>query len=418
LQIERALGPVVLLVAVPSLFAQRPLTWSEVRDRFLVRNPNLAAGALNIEEAKANQVTAGLRPNPLFALVSDQYQLFPSGGVPFRPLSSAQFIPSVSQLWERGHKRQLRVQSSGLAITQTESDQLDLRRTLTFSLRDAFNRTLTAKALLELAEQNLRYYNDALTLNRERVAAGDLARVDFARLELQLAQFESDLSTAQVNLRTAKIDLLALLNEHTPVDQFDVTGRFDFSDAVLPLPELEDRAVAARPDLRSAETAIRRAESDHRLARANGTWDPSIGGEYLWNPQVLNTVGFNLTIPIRIFDRNQGEKARTAVEITRTQRLRDQIAATVLHDVDASYMQLQSVRNLLIQYRDRYLKQSADVRDVVSFSYQHGGASLLDFLDAQKSYRDTQQAFRNLIGAYLTAVAQLNTAVGEEVIHD
>jgi cobalt-zinc-cadmium efflux system outer membrane protein len=242
--------------------------------------------------------------------------------------------------------------------------------------------------------------------------------VDYQRLELQLAQFESDLSTAEVNLRTAKIDLLNLLNEHTAVDQFDITGRFDFNEPMPALPEVEETAVRLRPDLQAAEAGIRKAEADHRLAIANGTWDPSIGGEFLWNPQVLNTIGMNLNIPIRIFDRNQGEKARTAVEITRTQRVRDQVEAAILHDVDAAYVQVVSVRNLLVTYRDRYLRESADVRDTVSFAYDQGGSSLLDFLDAQKSYRDTQQAYRNLIGAYLSAVAQLNTAVGEEVIHE
>ncbi len=417
MQSERALSALLLLVSGPSLFAQKPFTWSEVKQRFLIRNPSLAAGALTIEESKADQVTAGLRPNPQLSVTSDQFQLIPGGG-PFRPVSNAQFLPSVTQLWERGHKRELRVQSAALSTTQAESDQLDLRRTLLFSLRDAFNRTLTAKALVELAQDNLQYYDKVLSVNRDRLSAGDLSQLDFQRLELQRVQFETDLSTAQVNLRTAKIDLLTLLNDHTPVDQLDVAGRFDFDDRIPPLPELEDSALAGRPDLRSADIAIRKAGADHKLAIANGTWDPTIGGEYLWNPQVLNTVGIDFSIPLRIFDRNQGEKARTAVEMTRAQRLRDQVAASVLHDVGAAYAQLQSVHNLLIVYRDRYLKESGQVRDVVSFSYQQGGSSLLDFLDAQKSYRDTQQAYRNLIGAYLGAVAQLNTAVGEEVIHD
>ena len=404
-----------LLAWVSMAHAQTALTWTDVQARFLTRNLSLAASALNIDEAKANQVTAGLRPNPQFSLTADQLQFYP-GGDPFRPLANIQFNPSISQLWERGHKRQLRVDSAALGVAQAQTDTLDLRRTLLFNVRDAFNRTLTAKALLELSRTNLAEYSRGLALNRERMTAGDLARVDYTRLELQLAQFESDLSNAQVNLRTAKIDLLALLNDHTPLDQFDVTGPFDFAEALPPLSDVEERAVTVRPDLRSAETAVRRAEADHKLAIANGTADPTIGGEYLWNPQVQNTVGVNVSIPLRIFDKNQGEKARTAVEINRTQKLRDQIRTTVLHDVDAAYTQALGVRSLLVRYRDQFLKQSADARDVVSFSYQHGGASLLDFLDAQKSYRDTQQAYRILIGNYLTATAQLNLAVGEEVI--
>src|SRR5438093_5860587 len=163
MRIERALGSLALLVSGPVLFAQQPLTWSEVQARFLARNPNLAAGALNIESSKANEVTAGLRPNPQISLTSDQFQLFPSG-VPFRPLANAQFFPSITHLVERGHKRELRVQSARLATTQSESDHRDLRRTLLFNLRDAFNRALTAKALLELAEDNLEYYKKLLAV--------------------------------------------------------------------------------------------------------------------------------------------------------------------------------------------------------------------------------------------------------------
>jgi len=403
------------LAVLAQVAGAQGLTWSDIQARFLARNPSLAAGALNIEEAKANTVTAGLRPNPDFGVGIDQYQLFPGGG-PFRPVSNIQFTPTISQLWERRNKRPLRVESAQLAAQQTETDQLDLRRTMLFSLRDAFNRILTAKSLLALAEDNLQYYDKVVSINRDRLTAGDIARVDFQRVELQHVQVESDLETARVNLRTAKIDLMTLLNEHTSAERFDVNGKFDFSDVLPGLEGLEASALAQRPDLRSAETAIKKAETDHRLAIANGSWDPTIGGEYLWNPQVLNTVGVSLSVPLRVFDQNQGEKARTAVEITRTQKLRDSITNSVLHDVDGAYSQLLSVRNLLVAYRSKYIQESTDIRDVVSLSYQNGAASLLDFLDAQKSYRDTQQAYRNLIGSYLTAVAQLNTAVGLEVI--
>jgi cobalt-zinc-cadmium efflux system outer membrane protein len=397
------------------VLAQQTLTWQQVHDKFLAANPTLQAGKLNIQQSKANEITAGLRPNPQLSFITDQYQFFPSGSDPFRPLTSAQMIPTISQLWERKHKRQLRVESARLTTTGTETDTADLQRNLLFNLRDSFNRILQAKSLLELAQENLKYYDRVISVNHERFKAGDISKVDFQRVELQRVQFESDLASPEVNLRTAKIQLIALLNEQTPVDQFDVTGTFDYSEGILLAPELRQTALDSRPDLKSAKTAIERARVDNKLAFANGSADPTLGAEYLWNSSVNNTLGFSMNIPLRIFDRNQGEKARTALEIRRTERLEEGVVAGVFRDLDSAYAQVESVRVLLRPYRQKYLGESQQIRELISFSFSQGGASLLEFLDAQKSYRDTQLAYRNLVGSYLSALAQLSLAVGQEV---
>lgn len=398
------------------LHAQQPLNWTEVKTRFLAANPGYLAGQINVEETRANEITAGLRPNPQISVTTDQYQFFPSGDSPFRPLANAQFIPTISQLFERKHKRELRVQSARLATAGAQSDQADLERTMMFSLRDAFNRTLQGKALLDQAKSNLDYYDKIISVNQDRFKAGDIAKVDFQRVELQRIQFESDYATAQVNYRTAKIQLLALLNDRTPVDQFNVTGDFDYKETIILLPELREAALHARPDLQSAETAMQRASAENRLAWANGSADPTVGAEYLWNSSVNNTIGANVQIPLRIFDRNQGEKARTALDIRRTEKVRDNVVAGIYRDVESAYASLDSVRSVLRPYRQKYLQEAQEVRDLISFSYSNGGASLLEFLDAQKSYRDTEVAYINLVGSYLSAAAQLNLAVGQEVI--
>ena len=179
-------------------------------------------------------------------------------------------------------------------------------------------------------------------------------------------------------------------------------------------------AVGNRPDLRSAETAIGKARADNRLAVANGTADPVVAAWYARNPSFnnpfdANTLGASVSIPIRIFDKNQGEKARTALEITRTERLRDALLAGIYRDVDSAYAAVESVSTLVRSYRDKYLRESGDIRDKVSFSYSHGNATVLEFLDAQKSYRDTQVAYIGLVGSYWSALAQLSLAVGQEV---
>lgn len=395
------------------------LSWEQIRTRFLAQNPSVLAGQINVEESKANEVTAGLRPNPQFNLSQDGLQMAPSAGV-WRPLTGVVITPGVSQLIERQNKREKRVDSARLATSGAGSDQEDLQRQLLFAVRTAFVNTLQAKALVDLTQASLQSYDQAIEANRTRFQAGDISELDFQRVEIQRVQFESDLASARVNLRTAKIQLLALLNDRTPVDDFDVAGDFGYRESILQLPELRQAAVANRPDLRSAETAIEKAKADNRLAISNGTADPVVSGWYSRNPSFnnpfdSNTLGASISIPLRIFDRNQGEKARTALEITRTGRLRDALLAGIYRDVDSAYATVESVRTLVRPYRDKYLQESADIRDKVSFSYSQGNATVLEFLDAQKSYRDTQVAYVGLVGSYWSALAQLSLAVGQEV---
>ena len=246
--------------------------------------------------------------------------------------------------------------------------------------------------------------------------AGDIAKVDFERLELQRVQYETDVQTATVALRTAKIQLLTLLNDRTPVEQFDVAGAFDFSDRIRPLEELRTTAMSSRPDLKAAIEAVDKAQTDHRLAVANGSVDPHIQcrrGAQSADPGLF---GVSVSIPLRIFDRNQGEKQRTQEDITRNERLRDAATAQVFSDVDSAFATIESNVKLLGTYKEIYLKEAVEVRDTISFAYTRGGASLLDFLQAQQDYRSTELNYLNLVGAYLTAAAQLNMAVGQEVI--
>jgi cobalt-zinc-cadmium efflux system outer membrane protein len=315
----------------------------------------------------------------------------------------------------------LRLESAKKSTVIAASTQADLERTLLFDLRSAFIQTLQAKAVVTLAKDNLSYYDQFLGVSNERFKAGDIAQIDLDRLQLQRVQFESDLQTAQVNLRTAKIQLLTLLNDRTPVEQVDVTGPFDFVDQLMSMDEFRKLALDTRPDLRAAVESVDKAQTDHKLAVANGSTDPTFGGWYTHNsstnnPFGINTVGVSVNFPLRIFDRNQGEKLRTQLDIQRNERLRDATQAQVFSDVDSAYATLDSNLTLLRPYKTQYLQQALRVRDTVSFAYQHGGASLLDFLNAQNDYRSIQLNYLNLVGSYMTAAAQLNLAVGREVI--
>lgn len=405
---------VILVVCSTCASGQTARTWQQIRDQFQAANPSLRAARLGIDEARAQEITANLRPNPEVIALLDQVTPFTAG--PYQPLASALPLVSGTYLHERRHKRELRLESAQQNTAVTASQTADLERTLLFTLRNSFVQTLQSKAVLGLANENLAYYDRVLAVSAERYKAGDIAQMDYQRLQLQRVQFLSDITTAQVNLRTAKIQLLALLNEHTPVEQFDVTGVFDFSENVAGLDELHRIALASRPDLRAAQQAVGKARTDHRLAIANGSTDPVFGLDLGRNPPIAAYMGASVSIPLRIFDRNQGEKARTALDITRSQRLEEAAANQVYGDVDSAQATLNSTLALLRPYKDTYLGLAADVRDTVSFSYQHGGASLLDFLQAQNDYRAVRLNYLNLIGSYMNAASQLNQAVGREVI--
>jgi cobalt-zinc-cadmium efflux system outer membrane protein len=409
-------------VAGAPLPAQSVLDWQQIKDRFEASNPTLRAAHISIDESRAEEITAYLRPNPNISGTLDQINPFttqppPSGGPKvYSPFAYSEPSGSIDYLHERQHKRELRLEAQKETTSVTESQYQDQERGLLFNLRNAFVQVLQAKAVLENAKGNLQYWDRELDVNRKRYAAGDLAKVDLNRLELQRAQFESDFEMATVNLRTNKIQLLMLLNERTPIDQFDVSGPFDFQNEMLPLDEYRRVALAARPDLKAAVQSVDVARVNHELAVSNGSTDPTFSIDFARNPPIPVYFGISVSIPLRIFDRNQGEKARTQLDIGRNERLRDAAQAQVFSDVDSAYYTLVQALNLLKPYKEKYLPLAEDNRNRISVAYKNGGSSLLDYLDAEKSFRDTQLAYLNLIGSYLTTAAQMNMAAGREIL--
>jgi cobalt-zinc-cadmium efflux system outer membrane protein len=414
----------LVLLAFPlfpvTTFCQQSLTWEQVRDKFETVNPTLKASQINIDESRDNEITAYLRPNPNLSVLADGTQLAPHQGV-WQPLVGTDYSPNVSYLHERRHKRELRLEAAKKATDIAGSQYKDQDRTLLSTLRSAFVLTLQQKAILALAKANLDYYDHVLSISREQFRVGGIARIDLDRLELQRVQYESDLESARVALEDAKIQVLMLLNDHTPASQIDVRGPFESSDQIPPPDELRRIAIDTRPDLKAAGQAVEMAKTNHNLAVSNGSTDPTFSVWYTYNPSFNNpydkhTIGMSVSVPLRIFDRNQGEKARTLLDIGLNERQRDAAEAHVYSDVDTAYANVQSNINLLRPYKEKYLAQAVRVRDTVTYSYQRGGASLLDFLNAESDYRSVEVNYLTLIGAYLTAVAQLNQAVGREVI--
>jgi outer membrane protein, heavy metal efflux system len=410
----------IAVVLAQTAAAQTAFTWEQVKEKFAAANPTLKAAQANIDESRAAEITAYLRPNPDFSLTADGLQISRNMGV-WRPLSGIVETPGVSYLHEREHKRELRRDQARESTVIAESTYLDQERGLVFNLRSGFVQVLQAKAVLQNAQENLAYWDKELDVFRLRFKAGDLSQADLNRLELQRAQFESDYETAVVNLRTAKIQILMLLNDRTPIERFDISGSFDFVEQLRPLEEFRNIALEARPDLKASLQNVELARITYQLAVSNGSTDPTYSLWYSHNSSFANpfanqTIGGSISIPLRIFDRNQGEKARTQIDIGRNQQLKDANEALVFSDVDSAYWTIVQNVNLLKPYKAKYLPLATDVRDRIAFSYRNGGASLLDFLDAEKAYRDTRLAYLNLIGSYLAAAAQMNMAAGREVL--
>ena len=409
----------MLAASFPSA-AQQSLTWDQVKAKFESVNPALKADALNVDEMRAEEITAFLRPNPQFTAATDGTQVAPHDGI-WQPLVGTQFQGNFSYLHERDHKRELRLETAREGTRIAASEHEDLKRNLEFGLRTAFVATLQAKAVLEMAKADLDYYDKIIAISRERFKAGDLAQIDLDRIELLRVQYEVEIQSAIVSLRTAKIQLEQLLDDRTPVEQFNVTGTFDFSDQLQRLDDFRQIALSTRPDLQAALQTIQQSQTNHKLAVANGSTDPTLSAWYTWNPSFNNpndqqTLGLSVSIPLRVFDHNQGEKRRTLIDIDRSQQASQAVRAQVFSDVDSAYAQVESDIALLKPYKAQYMGQALRVRDTVTFAYENGGASLMDFLNAQSDYRAVQLAYTQLIGAYLTAAGQLSLAVGREVI--
>lgn len=408
------------LAAFEPLHAQSALSWDQIKARFESSNEFLKADAANVDEMKAEEITAFLRPNPQFTIAADGTQLVPHDGE-WQPTKGTQIQTNFSYLHERQHKRELRLETAKEGTQIASSQHTDLERNLLFNLRVGFVTVLQSKAILDLTKQELEYYDKIIEISRKRYEVGDMAQIDLDRVELQRVQYESDWQAAEVNLRTAKIQLQQMLNDKTPVDQFNLDGPFEFADNLSPLDDFRQIALDHRPDLQAAVESIQQAKSTYRLAVANGSTDPTFSGWYtnnpsFNNPNALQTLGLSISVPLRMFDRNQGEKKRTLLDIGRNQHLEEFARSQVFTDVDSAYAQVNSSLILLRPYKEKYLAQATRVRDTVTFSWQKGAASLMDFLNAQSDYRQVQLAYVQLVGAYLTAAGQMNLAVGQEII--
>src|SRR5271170_4954674 len=388
------------------------ITLDDAIQMALAHNHTLLAERTTIQQNEAQEVTANLRPNPV--LLGDAQFLPVFNADQFDSTyvdNSAQFDLGVSYLFERGKKRQHRLAAAKDATAVTRSTVADNERSLSFQVATLFTNAQLAESTIDLAQEDLKSFQNTVDISQERYKAGDISEDDYLKIKLQLLQFQTDSSQAQLARLQALSDLRQLLGrESVPLD-YDVAGPFDYQPLNAKKEDLELKALATRPDLRAAQQGVTAANSQFELAKANGKRD--VTGQINYTHVAdLSSISLFGQIQIPIFDRNQGEIARTQVAIAQAQEQQRAASDQVLTDVEDAYEGLHTNDQIIQLYRSGYLDEAQQDRDISEYAYKRGAASLLDFLDAERSYRATELAYRQSLASYLTAIEQLREAVG------
>jgi cobalt-zinc-cadmium efflux system outer membrane protein len=388
------------------------ISLDEAIQKALQNNHTLKAARTTIQQNEAQEITANLRPNPVLTVDAQFIPIFqPNEFTADYINTTAQFDAGVSYLFERGKKRQHRLQAAEDTTAQTKATVTDNERTLTFNVASQFLNVQLAESSLDLALQDMKSFQNTVDISEIRYKAGDISEVDYLKIKLQLLQFQSDVSMAQLAKTQALVGLRQFMGYQSVPEDFDVTGDFDYKAVTVKLEDLQAQALQNRPDYRAALLGVTAAKSQYELAKAIGKVDVTGTANY---DHVSDTsaASFFGSLQIPIFNRNQGEIARTNYAINQAQELQLASSDQVLSDVLNAYEGLRENDQIISLYRGGYLDASQKTRDITEYSYKRGAASLLDFLDAERSYRATQLAYRQSLAAYLTAVEQLREAVG------
>ena len=388
------------------------ITLDEAIQLALQHNHALLAERTTILQNQALETTANLRPNPTLSGDAQFLPFFEPGNFNSAYIeNNAQFDIGIGYLFERGRKRQHRLQAAKDQTAVTTSTVFDDERTLTFQVASQFISVQLAESTLDLAEQDMKSFQNTVDISQARYKAGDISEDDFLKIELQLLQFQTDVSQAVLAKVQALTGLRQMLGYQSVSADFDVAGDFDYQPLKIDLEDLQAAALRDRPDLRAAVQGVTAAKSQYELAKANGKQDVTASIDYSHTGDV-NSASLFGSIDLPIFNRNQGEIARTNYAIAQAQELQLAASDQVMTDVLDAFEGVRDNDKVVALYRSGYLDEAKQDRDISEYAYKRGAASLLDFLDAERSYRATQLGYRQSLASYLTAVEQLREAVG------
>jgi outer membrane protein, heavy metal efflux system len=401
------------------------ITLDEGIQMALQHNHNLLAMTTTIQQSQAEEITQNLRPNPtLFA----DWEYLPLGSPAhqnpniYQGESTGQYLQNntegdigLSYLIERGGKRHDRLQAQKDITAQTRSLVADNGRGLTFQVATLFYNAQLAESALELAEKDVKSFQQTVDISEHQYKSGGISENDYLMIKLQLLQFESDVEQAQLARVQALSDLRQLLGYESVSADYDVVSSFEYQPVKANLDDLQMKALQNRPDLRAAQQGVTAANSQLKLQKAIGRQDVTVQANYS-HTGGINAASVYGSIPLPIFNRNQGEIARARFAISQAQEQEIATNSQALTDVYDAYQGLRSNDKVVLLYLSTYLDVATRSRDISEYAYRHGGASLLNFLDAERSYRATQLAYRQALASYLLALEQLREAVGSRVL--
>ena len=402
------------LVLVGAASAQNPtlISLDQAVDLALAHNHSIKATRTLILQNQAQEITANLRPNPTFGADSQFVPFFSPQDFSGDNLNQTQqFDLGIGYLFERGHKRQRRLQAARDLTSVTRAQVGDAERTLAFNVGQQFVSVLLAESTLQFALEDLKGFQQTVDISEAQLKAGFIGEGDYLKIKLQLLQFQTDVSSARLAKVQALVSLRGLLGYNAVPPDYDVIGDLAYQPLEANLEDLQMKAMRERPDFRAAELGITAAQSQILLARANAKVD--VNGTYdFTHVSGENTASIFVNFELPIFNRNQGEIARTGYALNQAQEQQQAASDTVLSDVSNAYEAVRSNDQVVQLYTSGYLKQAQDSRDISEYAYKRGAASLLDFLDAERSYRSVQLAYRQALASYMTALEQLKEAVG------
>ena len=384
------------------------ITLDEAISLALANSPAINATRTQIHQNQAQETTANLRPNPVLSADSQFIPVFSPSQF---PTDVEQYDIGLGYTFERGRKRQNRLQAARDQTAVTSAQAADAGRTLAFNVAQQFINVLLAESNLKFAEEGLKSFQQTVDISEQRYKAGDISEGDYLKIRLQLLQFQTDVSSARVARAQALGSLRQLIGYAAIQRDYDVAGDLAYQPLTARLEDLQAKALSERPDLRAAQQGITAAKSQVALAKANGKQDVNLIGTYS-HTSGLNALSWFLSIPLPIFDRNQGEIARTRFALTQAEFTEKAGLDTVMTDVTNAYEATTTNQEVVQLYMSGYLKQAQDSRDISAYAYKGGAATLLDFLDAERSYRTTQLAYRQALAAYMLSLEQLRQAVG------
>ena len=388
------------------------ITLDEAVKLALDHNHTLQAERSTIQQSQAEEITANLRPNPVLSWDAQFLPLFqPTAAGSNYFDQNAQFDIGLSYLFEIGRKRQHRLQAALDVTAQTKSQVADNERALTFLVASDFVSVQLAESTLALAEQDVKSFQSTVDIGEAQLKAGAISEGDYLKIKLQLLQFQTDFSQAQLAKVQALISLRQQLGfESVPAD-YDVAGELDYQPVQAKRDDLEALALRQRPDLRAAQQGVTAAQSQYEVQKSIAKQDLTAGADYS-HTSGLSSVSLFFSIPLPIFNRNQGEIARTRYAIGQSRETEKAVQEQVLTDVVNAFENLQTNDQIIRLYRTGYLDAAKESRDISEYAYKRGAASLLDFLDAERSYRAVELAYRQSLASYQTALEQLREAVG------